>query len=213
MFRLQGYGSLALVGLLGTLALPALAHTTVVAEDVAGTWHIEPSHNPKAGESATVWAALTRVGGTLLPLSEAQCQMQVYTQPRSEGDTPILQPAVKAIAAEQYEGIPGADLIFPNPGLYDLELSCAPAQERSFAPFTLAYEIAVAAGTPLVEATPADSVDSADSENSADSPPTPGASALESAATAESGRVGWAIALLVLVGMGSWLWVSRSSKR
>ena len=217
MFRLPGSGSLALVGLLSPLALsalprPALAHTTVVAEDVAGTWHIEPNHNPKAGETATAWVALTRVGGTLLPLSEAQCQLQVYTQPRSADDTPILQPPVKAIAAEQYEGIPGADLVFPNPGLYDLELSCTPVQEESFVPFTLAYEVAVAAGTNPAGVTPTDPTDAADAAESVTSPSTPVASTPE-AATAEPGSLGWAIALLSLVGVGGWLWIAQSSKR
>jgi len=190
--------------LLGTLwASPVLAHKTVVAGDVAGTWHVEPNHNPKAGEPAIAWVALTREGGDLISLTEAACQMQVYRMPRQPEDLPILEPPVEAIAAEQYDGIPAADIVFPQAGLYQLQLNCTPIEEASFTPFELQYDVTVAAGNPapaptVVSGTPL--------------PPLPG----EEVAPTQGERnqqggvgVGGAIALLSIVGVGSWLWINR----
>lgn len=67
---------------LSLLVTPVLAHNIKLSGDVAGTWHVEPNHSPKAGETARVWVALTRKGGKILPVSEANCQMAVYSQPR-----------------------------------------------------------------------------------------------------------------------------------
>jgi hypothetical protein len=125
----------------------ALAHNVEVAGGIAGTWHIEPDHNPKAGEPAKVWVALTRQGGEVLPFEQANCQMAVYEQPSTEGAKPILQPQLEAIAAEQYQGIPGADVVFPKPGLYQIKLNCTPKTEGSFAPFAMGSDVTVAAGT------------------------------------------------------------------
>ncbi|MFQ4143925.1 hypothetical protein [Chlorogloeopsis sp. ULAP02] len=125
---------------------PATAHNIQVSGDVAGTWHIEPNHTPKAGEYAKAWVALTRKGGRILPLEQANCQMAVYLQPRKTADLPILQPTVKAISVEKYQGIPGADIVFPNTGIYQLELNCAPKTEGNFQPFQMKYEVTVASG-------------------------------------------------------------------
>ena len=123
---------------------PAYAHQVDIAGEVAGTWHIEPNHNPKAGETARVWIALTRQGGERLPLAEANCRLAVYPEPRQPSDAPILQPTMKAVNAEQYEGIPGADVVFPKVGLYELELSCEPKASGSFQPFLMQYSATVA---------------------------------------------------------------------
>ena len=120
------------------------AHKVEISGDVAGTWHVEPNHNPKAGEAARAWVALTRKGGTLIPLQQANCQMAVYSQPRKQGDSPILKPVVKAINVEKYEDIPGADIVFPNTGIYQLELSCEPKTEGSFQAFQMKYDVTVA---------------------------------------------------------------------
>lgn len=125
-------------------AIPSWAHEVEVAGEVAGIWHIEPNHNPKAGEPTTVWVALTRKGGQLLPLEQATCQLSVYTQPRKPGDQPLLQPPVKAIAAEQYQGIPAAEVRFPKTGLYQLQLSCSPKTTGAFQPFQMDYQVTVA---------------------------------------------------------------------
>ncbi|MBF2065228.1 MAG: hypothetical protein IGS39_12510 [Calothrix sp. C42_A2020_038] len=125
---------------------PAIAHNIQVKGDVAGLWHVEPNHSPKAGETARAWVALTRKGGKLLPKSQVNCQMAVYSKPRKPNDLPILQPVVQAINAEKYKDIPGADIIFPNTGLYQLELSCTPTTEGDFRAFTMQYDVTVATG-------------------------------------------------------------------
>ena len=135
---------------LSLLVGPAAAHNIKISGNVAGTWHIEPNHAPKAGEPARAWVVLTRKGGQILPLEQANCQMTVYLQPRKGGDSPVLQPTVKAINAEKYQGIPGSDIVFPKAGLYQLELSCTPKTQGSFQPFQLKYDVTVAAGaTPI----------------------------------------------------------------
>jgi hypothetical protein len=133
--------------LLTMFSAPAIAHNVEMAGDVAGTWHITPDENPKAGEPAQVWIALTRKGGEVLPLEQANCKLAVYPQPNTEGDQPILQPQLKAIAVEKYKGIPGADVVFPSPGLYEMELNCAPKKAGDFAAFEMQSEARVAAAS------------------------------------------------------------------
>ncbi len=131
---------------LGLLAAPAFAHKIEVSGDVAGTWHVEPNHNPKAGEPARVWVALTRQGGQILPLNQCNCKLAIYPEPHTEGSSPLLEPALKAISAEQYQGIPGADVIFPKIGIYKLELSGTPVTGANFRPFKMNYTVTVASG-------------------------------------------------------------------
>jgi hypothetical protein len=123
---------------------PAAAHNIQVKGDVAGLWHVDPNHSPKAGEKARAWVALTRKGGKILPLSEANCQMAVFSKPRKPNDKPILQPTVQAINAEKYQGIPGAFVVFPNTGLYQLQLSCTPKTPGDFRAFEMSYDVTVA---------------------------------------------------------------------
>lgn len=143
---------------LASFVTPAVAHNIQVLGDVAGTWHIEPNHNPKAGEPARAWVALTRKGWKIIPQKETNCQMAVYSQPRKPGESPVLQPTVQAISVEKYQGIPGADIVFPNTGIYQLELSCTPKTEGSFQPFQMKYDVTVATGVntlpPLVKTSP-----------------------------------------------------------
>jgi hypothetical protein len=157
--------------LLTMFSAPAIAHNVELAGDVAGTWHVEPDENPKAGESAKVWIALTRKGGEVLPLEQANCKLAVYPQPHTEGDRPILQPQLKAIAVEKYQGIPGADLVFPKPGLYEMELSCTPKREGDFTAFEMQSEATVGAETgqgspmPTVGQSPANPMDAEHSDH------------------------------------------------
>ncbi|BAZ18219.1 hypothetical protein NIES4071_101040 (plasmid) [Calothrix sp. NIES-4071] len=75
--------------------------------------------------------------------------MAVYSQPRKGNDLPVLQPTVQAINAEKYQGIPGADVVFPKTGLYQLELGCQPKTEGDFRAFQLKYDVTVAAGADI----------------------------------------------------------------
>jgi hypothetical protein len=124
------------------LPLPAIAHNVKTSGNVAATFHIEPTHNPKVGEPSQAWFALTKQGGELVPLDRCNCTLKVYdTQQKT-----VLQPTLKPITAEQYQGIPGAELVFPKAGIYTLELSGTPKDEGSFNPFTLSYDVTVQAG-------------------------------------------------------------------
>jgi hypothetical protein len=138
----------ALAVLTGLSSPPAIAHNVEVADDVAATFHIEPNHNPRAGEQSQAWFALTRQGGALLPLQQCNCTLQVYTEPRQPNAAPVLQPPLQAINAEQYRNIPGATLVFPQAGIYTLQLSGTPKAGGDFQAFTLKYSVTVAAGKP-----------------------------------------------------------------
>ena len=141
--RLSSVISASLAGSL--LSLPVMAHKTEVSGDVAGIWHLEPNHSPKAGESARVWVALTQQGGKLIPLEQCACQLSVYEVGGNE-DSPVLQPELEPISADGFQGIPGAEVTFPEIGEYRLVLMGSPQGEGSFAPFQLSYTTVVAAG-------------------------------------------------------------------
>jgi hypothetical protein len=139
--------SLSWLLFLTLLISPAVAHNVEVAGDVAATFHLEPDHNPKAGQPAQVWFALTRKGGKIIPLAQCNCQLAVYPQPHVEGSKPLLEPVLKATTAEQYQGIPGTEIVFPKPGAYELELSGTSRSGGNFQPFELSYKVIVGAGT------------------------------------------------------------------
>ncbi|AFY67710.1 hypothetical protein [Geitlerinema sp. PCC 7407] len=137
--------SLAL-GLGAIAALPGLAHTVRTANDVAATFHLEPDHNPTAGQPAQVWFLLTRRGGESIPLEACDCELAVYPEPRALEAEPLLEPPLEAIAAERYENLPGAEVVFPRPGSYTLELRGQPKTEGDFQAFQFTYPVTVAVG-------------------------------------------------------------------
>ncbi len=147
--------SFSLFILLGSLELPVIlngvmeasapifAHEVEVSGNVAATFHLEPNHNPKAGETAQVWFALTQKGGKIVPFSNCQCQLVVYREPRSTKDSPMMTLTLQSVSAEQYQDIPGADVVFPNPGQYQLELTGSPKNGANFNPFQFSYSVIV----------------------------------------------------------------------
>ncbi|MGL5061076.1 MAG: hypothetical protein ACRC62_13970 [Microcoleus sp.] len=124
-------------------SIDVLAHEVEVSGDVAATFHLEPNHNPRAGQSARVWFALTRRGGQIIPLEQCNCQLAVYPKGYKGGDKPLMRPPLKAVAAEKYQGIPGADIVFPKAGVYELELSGSAKNRANFKPFKLTYTVTV----------------------------------------------------------------------
>ena len=128
--------------LLTTLSVPAVAHNVEISNEVAATFHIEPNHNPVVGEPTTAWFALTRRGGNSIPLSKCNCSLNVYAVPRGEDAEPVLQPELTAINVEKYQEIPGAEIVFPAAGAYQLEIS-GTAKDDSFSPFNLSYTVNV----------------------------------------------------------------------
>ena len=121
----------------------AMAHEVKVSEDVAVTFHLEPNHNPRAGEKAIIWFALTRRGGKIIPLSECNCQLAIFREPRSPNAQPLMRPQLKAIAAEKYQDIPGTEVIFPQAGIYKLELKGSAKNPNNFKPFKTNYSVTV----------------------------------------------------------------------
>lgn len=137
---------------LSLAGMPALAHTTKVAEDVAVMFHVEPDHNPKAGEPAQVWLLLTQQGGRVIPFEQCNCRLQVV--PQSPGVSPIPEPTLKSMTAEQYRQVPGAEVVFPKPGRYTLEVTGSPQGGSNFQSFTVTYEVTVGAGRARLSPTP-----------------------------------------------------------
>ena len=183
-----GLGSVVL------LAAPVLAHTVKTAGNVAATFHLEPSHNPRAGSPAQVWFALTQTGGTVIPLQQCDCQLQVM-----QAGQVIAQPPLRAIATEQYQDIPAATITFPQVGIYQLVLQGKAKADQTFAPFTLSYEVTVQPGTAPSRAIPSQT--------------SPHAAHNSTAAMSElgqrAGRVspGWIVAGAIgLVGAGGMVW-------
>lgn len=142
------------------LATPVAAHNVETAQDVGGTFHIEPNDAPRAGKSELAWFALTQKGGKLIPLEDCNCQLAVYSQPYTKG-SPLQKPPLKAVSAKRYQGIPGAEITFPTPGAYQLQLTGTPANGAIFKPFELKFDVTVAPGTP----TPKTSLQSAQIPN------------------------------------------------
>jgi hypothetical protein len=129
---------------LAAIATPVLAHRVEISGSVGATIHIEPNDRPRAGTSHLTWFALTRRGGQTIPLASCNCELQLYTQPYRAGNTPIAEPELKAVSAEGYNNIPGADVTFPRAGGYELVLRGRPIVAGDFAPFELRFPVTVA---------------------------------------------------------------------
>lgn len=139
------------LGWLLSLALgitPAVAHKVQTAADVGATLHVEPNDSPRASEPAQTWFALTRRGGEVIPLQQCNCQLAVYSEPRTASSPPLLKPLLSAISVEQYQGIPGAAIAFPRAGAYELELSGTPKAGADFQPFELNFNVTVTGAAP-----------------------------------------------------------------
>jgi hypothetical protein len=122
------------------------AHTVKISADVGGIVHLEPNDSPRAGEVTKAWFLLTRKGGQVIPLKDCNCQLAVYAEPHVTGEPALIEPLLKPIQAERYQGIPGTEFIFPKPGAYQLELSGTPVTVGSFLPFELKFLVTVATG-------------------------------------------------------------------
>jgi hypothetical protein len=137
---------LVLSGLIFTTNTQVSAHTVKISGDVGGTVHLEPNDNPRAGEVTQAWFALTRKGGKVIPLKDCNCQLAIYAEPHVAGEPALIAPPLKPIQAERYEGIPGAEITFPKPGAYQLQLTGKPVTEGNFKPFDLKFVVTVAIG-------------------------------------------------------------------
>ncbi|MTJ50349.1 hypothetical protein [Dolichospermum sp. UHCC 0259] len=137
---------LILSSLIVTTNTQVLAHTVKISGDVGGIVHLEPNDNPRSGEVTQTWFALTRKGGKVIPLKDCNCRLAIYAEPHVAGEPALIEPPLTSIQAERYEGIPGAEITFPKPGVYQLQLSGKPVTEGSFKPFELKFVVTVATG-------------------------------------------------------------------
>ena len=135
--------NLAIGLFLAALAVPVVAHNVEISNEVAATFHIEPNHNPRKEESTTAWFALTRRGGKTIPLSQCNCELNVYNLPRAADASPVLNPALQAIDVEKYREIPSASITFPQAGAYELVINGTAKDGTSFQPFELSYTVNV----------------------------------------------------------------------
>jgi hypothetical protein len=181
MVRFNHFYNLLVWIFLSSTMTPAFAHNIKVSGDVAATFHIEPNHNPKAGESAQAWFALTHPGGSIIPLAQCDCKLAVHATPHKEGENPLLEPALKSISTERYQGIPGADIIFPKPGEYELELSGKPKAGAKFKAFELSYTVMATAGGASTTANPLTKMN----QNHSEAPPSAKKISLASKPTAQ----------------------------
>jgi hypothetical protein len=137
---------LYLSGLITLILLPSPAWGHQVKTDarVGATIHFEPDDRPKSLEPTKIWFALTKRGGTAIPLKDCQCQLQIKQLPQNQR---LATPQLKAINAEKYQDIPSATVLFPQPGAYTLELTGQPVKAEDFQPFRLIFDATVSAGT------------------------------------------------------------------
>ena len=64
-------------------------------------------------------------------------------EPRASEDEPLMEPELNPISVERYSGIPGAEIVFPQAGSYELELTGAPKEGANFQPFELSFPVTV----------------------------------------------------------------------
>ncbi|NJN38776.1 MAG: hypothetical protein HC790_08685 [Acaryochloridaceae cyanobacterium CSU_3_4] len=146
MVRLLRQNSLlGLALVLSVWSIPGQAHTIKTTGTIAVTFHLEPDHHPRAGESAQVWFILTQKGGTVIPLDQCDCKLQIYSE-ADPSPTPLFQPPLTAVSAEQYQDIPGTKIMFPQPGNYRLAFQGRPRSGNLFTPFQFNFPVTVAQG-------------------------------------------------------------------
>jgi len=209
------------------LAAPSLAHNIKTDGEVGATFHLEPNHNPKSGEPATVWFALTREGGETIPLADCDCELSVVNQ--QDESIEVDAPELTAIDVETYTDIPSAEIVFPEPGVYALTIGGAASDTASedFSDFELTYDVTVRPGAANAAEEAEDSDAENDTENDTDNDtdsdadaPSSTAADGETADTDEKPFVDtwiWLIGSLVLLGVGGllgtfallrWIWAS-----
>jgi hypothetical protein len=136
----KSFGWVLGIALLGS---PTLAHQVQVSGEVGATIHIEPNDTPRAGQSSLVWFAVTRRGGQTIPFSACNCELEVYAQPHQADSLPLQEPTLRAVSAEDRQGIPGANVTFPRAGAYELVLKGRPVTAGNFPPFEFRFSITV----------------------------------------------------------------------
>ena len=123
------------------LSAPAFAHNVKTSGNVAALFHLEPNHNPKAGDPSKIWFALTKQGGEAIALDQCNCQITVYNNQQV-----LFQPPLSPLNAERYKALPSAVVMFPKAGTYQVEIKGSPKQEGDFESFKFNYDVTVQPG-------------------------------------------------------------------
>jgi hypothetical protein len=144
LIRQVGWSILLGLGVVIGAIAPGIAHEVEVSGQVGATLHIEPNDTPHAGMSSLVWFALARRGGQRIPLADCNCTLAVYSGTYRQGSRPMQTPTLRAVAAETYQGIPGADVTFPRAGAYELVLRGQSVRSGAFPTFELRFPVTVA---------------------------------------------------------------------
>ncbi len=124
------------------LSAPAFAHNVKTSGNVAALFHLEPNHNPKAGDPSKIWFALTKQGGEAIALDQCNCQITVYSNQQV-----LFQPPLSPLNAERYKALPSAVVMFPKAGIYQVEIKGTPKQEGNFESFKFNYDVTVQPGS------------------------------------------------------------------
>jgi hypothetical protein len=113
-----------------------IAHEVRTSQEVGGTMHIEPNDRPIAGKKSTIWIALTKRGGEIIPYGKCNCRLEV----RSLSDRNIQFTVANPLAIiERYLGLPSMEVTFPQVGRYELKLSGSARDGEDFSPFELTF--------------------------------------------------------------------------
>ena len=113
-----------------------IAHEVRTSQEVGGTIHIEPNDRPIAGKKTTIWIALTKRGGEIIPYGKCNCRLEV----RSLSDRNIQFTVANPLAIiERYLGLPSMEVTFPQVGRYELKLSGSARDGEDFSPFELTF--------------------------------------------------------------------------
>jgi len=113
-----------------------IAHEVRTSQEIGGTIHIEPNDRPIVGKKSTIWVALTKRGGEIIPYAKCNCRMEV----RSLSDRSIKFMVANPLAIiERYLGFPSLEVTFPQVGRYELKLSGSPRDGEDFPPFELTF--------------------------------------------------------------------------
>ncbi len=113
-----------------------IAHEVRTSQEIGGTIHIEPNDRPIAGKKSTIWIALTKRGGEIIPYGKCNCRLEV----RSLSDRNIQFTVANPLAIiERYLGLPSMQVTFPQVGRYELKLSGSAREGEDFQPFELTF--------------------------------------------------------------------------
>ncbi|MEL7520573.1 MAG: hypothetical protein AAGJ80_02940, partial [Cyanobacteria bacterium J06553_1] len=186
-----------------------IAHQVEIVENVGATLHIEPNDTPRAGEEVLAWFALTRKGGQTIPLSDCDCTLTIV-QPAKPAALE-LTPALSAVEAEGYQGIPGATFTFPEVGAYSLMLTGSPKQAGNFNDFEIAFDVTVAAGE-AVPTIPENSATELPAPELETANPPATAAVTETANADKSSWIATGIGGIVLLGAIAWA-IGKSQRK